>query len=275
MQAVTKDARRKRRLAIIGTVLAVSLGLAFLSIPLLSGVLSRFVPTSVEATVGSQMIEELGKETEFCQDSEGLAALDTLAESLSSQTDGTYEFRIYVADQEVLNAFAAPGGHVVLYRSIIDEAETPEEVAGVLAHEMAHITQGHPARGMVEAMGYGFFQLFTPGDENIGADLVKSALTNHYSREDELEADRSGVDILNSAHIDSKGLIAFFDRLSDQGQEIPGALEFLSTHPSGETRKAALEDHIVDGDPALTAEEWKALRNVCAKTGSAVYVGPG
>lgn len=275
MHAVTTDARRKRRLAIIGTILAVGLGLLFLSVPLLSGFVSRFVPTSVESTVGAQMIEELGKETEFCQDPEGLAALDDLVESLSEQTDGTYEFRVYVADQEVLNAFAAPGGHIVLYRSIIDEAETPEEVAGVLAHEMAHITEGHPARGMVESMGYGFFQLFTPGEENIGADLVKSAVTNHYSREDELEADRSGVDILNAAQLDSQGLLAFFDRLSDQGQEIPGALEFLSTHPSGETRKEALAEHVVEGKPALTPQQWSALGNVCKKTGSAVYVGPG
>ena len=271
---MTPEARRKRRLATLGTVLAISIGALFLAIPFLSGFVARFVPASVEATIGSQMIDELAKETEFCQDPEGLQALDAMVEALAAQTDGTYEFRIYVADEEVLNAFAAPGGHIVLYRSIIDEAEGPDEVAGVLAHEMAHITNGHPARGMVEAMGYGVFRLFTM-DENMGAELVKSTLTNHYSREDELEADRSGVDLLNAAGLNSRGLLAFFDRLTDRGQEIPGALEFLSTHPSGDTRKDALQEYVVEGKTVLTEEQWTALRGVCKTTGSAMYVGPG
>ncbi|MCR9162671.1 MAG: M48 family metallopeptidase [bacterium] len=271
---MTPDARRKRRLAALGTFLAVSIGVLFLLIPFLSGFVSRFVPASVEATIGSQMIDELGKETEFCQGAEGLAALDTLVEALAEQTDGTYEFRVYVADQEVLNAFAAPGGHVVLYRSIIEEAESPNEVAGVLAHEMAHITNGHPARGMVEAMGYGVFRLFTM-DESMGAELVKSTVTNHYSREDELEADQDGVALLNQAGFDSRGLLGFFDKLTERGQEIPGALEFLSTHPSGDTRKKALDHHVADGEVALSDDQWQALRSVCKETGSAVYVGPG
>jgi len=271
---VTPDARRKRRLAALGTFLAVSIGVLFLSIPFLSGFVARFVPASVEATIGAQMIDELGKETEFCQGAEGLAALDTMVEALAAQTDGTYEFRVYVADQEVLNAFAAPGGHIVLYRSIIDEAESANEVAGVLAHEMAHVTNGHPARGMVEAMGYGVFRLFTM-DESMGAELVKATVTNHYSREDELEADRDGVDLLNTAGLDSRGLFAFFDRLSSRGQEIPGALEFLSTHPSGDTRKKALRDRVAEGKVSLTDEQWKALRGVCQETGTAMYVGPG
>ncbi len=274
LSGVTPQARRKRRLAALGTFLAVSIGLFFLAIPFLSGFVSRFVPASVEATVGSQMIDELSKETDFCQESEGLQALDILVEALAAQTDGTYEFRVYVADQELLNAFAAPGGHIVLYRSIVEEAGSAEEIAGVLAHEMAHVTNGHPARGMVEAMGYGVFRLFTV-DDSMGAELVKSTVVNHYSREDELDADRSGVELLNAANMDSRGLLAFFDRLSDRGQEIPGALEFLSTHPSGETRKNALENYVSEAKPVLTDAQWKALRTVCQETGPAVYVGPG
>ena len=258
----------------MGTVLAVSIGLLFLSLPFISGFVSRFVPASVEATMGAQMIDELGKDTEFCQDAEGLAALDVIVEALAAQTDGTYEFRVYIADQDVLNAFAAPGGHIVLYRSIIDEAESPNEVAGVLAHEMAHVTNGHPARGMVEAMGYGVFRLFTK-DDSMGAELVKSTVVNHYSREDELAADRDCVALLNAAQLDSRGLLRFFDRLSERGQEIPGALEFLSTHPSGETRKNALEGNVNDGALALTDEQWTSLKGACKETGTAVYVGPG
>jgi predicted Zn-dependent protease len=268
-----RDAQRRKRLATIGTVLAIGLGAFFVSIPLMSGLLARLVPTSVEAKVGDQMMDELAKSGKFCRSEAGLAALDGLVDRLAATTDGTYDFEVYVADDEVLNAFAAPGGHIVIYRSIIEEAEQPEEVAGVLAHEMAHVTEGHPRRGMVEALGYGVFRLLTPGDDNIGAELVKSALTNRYSRDDELDADRTGVEMLNAAGIDSRGLAAFFDRLAAQGQEVPGALEFLSTHPTGDNRKGNLEGLTKEGAPAMTAEEWKALQAACEDTGEPKPVG--
>jgi predicted Zn-dependent protease len=254
-------------------VLAISLGAFFLAIPLLAGVLAKLVPMSVEAKVGQQMMDELSKGEKFCRSEAGLAALDGLVDRLSATTEGDYEFKVYVANDDVLNAFAAPGGHVVIYRTIIEEAEKPEEVAGVLAHEMAHVTEGHPRRGMVEALGYGVFRLVTPGDDNIGAELVKSAFANRYSRDDELEADRSGVGMLNAAGIDSRGLSVFFDRLSAKGQEVPGALEFLSTHPTGETRKAELEGLTKEGAPALTDEEWAALKKACEDTGEPKAVG--
>jgi predicted Zn-dependent protease len=270
---VVRDPKRKKRLATIGTVLAIGLGAFFLAIPLLSGVLAKLVPASVEAKIGEQMMDELAKNGKFCRSEPGLAALDGLVDRLAATTDGKYAFNVYVANDEVLNAFAAPGGHVVIFRGILEEAEKPEEVAGVLAHEMAHVTEGHPRRGMVQALGYGVFRLITPGDDNIGAELVKSAFANRYSRDDELEADRTGVGMLNAAGIDSRGLTVFFDRLSAKGQEIPGALEFLSTHPSGETRKAELDGLTQAGAPALTDEEWAALKAACQDTGEPKAVG--
>ncbi len=268
-----RDPKRKKRLTILGTVLAVSLGAFFVSIPLLAGPLSRLVPASVETKVGQQMLDEMAKNGKFCRSEAGLAALDGLVDRLAATTDGTYAFKVYVADDEVLNAFAAPGGHIVIYRSIIEEAERPEEVAGVLAHEMAHVTEGHPRRGMVKALGYGVFRLITPGEDNIGAELVKSALVNRYSREDELQADRTGVEMLNAAGIDSRGLTAFFDRLAAKGEEVPGALQFLSTHPSGDKRKAELEDLIREGAAAMSDDEWAALRKTCEDTGDPQPVG--
>jgi predicted Zn-dependent protease len=267
------DPRRRKRLATIGTVLAIALGAFFLAIPLMSGLLAKLVPRAVEEKVGEQMMDELGKNGKFCRSEAGLGALDRLVDRLAATTDGTYDFKVYVANDEVLNAFAAPGGHIVIYRSIIAEAEHPEEVAGVLSHEMAHVTEGHPRRGMVEALGYGVFRLITPGDDNIGAELVKSALASRYSRDDELAADRVGVEMLNAAGIDSRGLTAFFDRLAAKGQEIPGALEFLSTHPAGETRKSALEGLTKEGGPAMTDEEWTALKAACEDTGEPKAVG--
>ena len=269
------DPKKRKRLALIGTILAVVLGVFFLSVPLLAGPLSMLVPASVEDRVGGEMIDELAKTTQFCRSDAGLAALDGVVDKIAATTDGTYTFKVYVANDEVLNAFAAPGGHIVIYRSIIAEAESPDEVAGVVAHEMAHITEGHPARGMVQALGYGVFGLLTGGEDGVGARLVKTAITSTYSRDDELDADRSGVEMLNAAGLDSHGLNSFFDTLDAKGQEIPGALEFLSTHPTGDNRKEQLKDLVKDGTPAMTNAEWAALQQVCQQTGDPKPVGTG
>ena len=105
--------------------------------------------------------------------------------------------------------------------------------------------------------------------------IAKTLLTTHYSRDDELEADEVGVELLNAAGIDSRGLIAFFERLQENSNEIRGALELLSTHPSGDTRTKRLQDKVVEGAPALDDEQWAALQKVCDSTGTAEAIEVG
>lgn len=257
---------KKRRLAIIGTVLAVLFLLFFVSIPFMSGFLGRFVPHSVQDPIGKKVIEATRDKAEYCTAPEGLAALDSLVDKLAAQADHEVPFRVYVVDDDVLNAFAAPGGHVVIYREIIDRANDPQELAGVLAHEMAHEVEGHPASGLVETLGYGIFSLLTPGGGEIGSEVAAGIVTSKFSRDDELEADASGIALLNKAGIDSRGLARFFDTMDAAGNEIPGALEFLSTHPTGEHRQTQVANLQKDGAPALDAAQWSALRNVCSVT---------
>lgn len=262
------DQRRKRsrRLAVIGTMLAIFLLAAFVSFPLFSGLVAPFVPQQVTDAVGAQMIKEAASKGSFCVAPEGKAALERLVQRLAANA-GERQFKVYVSDQDVVNAFAAPGGHIVIYRPIIAQASSAEEVAGVLAHEMGHVVEDHPTQALVEAVGYGIFDFMTPGEPETEA-VAKALLTNHHSRGHELDADRHGVQLLQSAGIDSRGLFSFFDRLTESGDTIPGALEFLSTHPSGEERRSNLEEVASEGEPALTPEEWKALQQICSQTGA-------
>lgn len=263
---VAVDAAKSRRLATIGTILAISLGVFFLAVPLLSGVLGRFVPHSVQDPVGRQVIDAARGDARYCNDPEGLKALDALVDRLDAATDHDAPFRVYVVDDEVLNAFAAPGGHVVLFHEIIERSKDPQEVAGVLAHEMAHEIESHPASGLVETVGYGVFALLVPGGGDLGSEVVGSIVTSKFSRDDELEADRRGVELLNAAGIDSRGLARFFDTMAEEGEEIPGALEFLSTHPTGSNRQAQVANLQKEGAVALDDAQWRALRNICAST---------
>src|SRR5688572_1449038 len=212
------------------------------------------------------MVESTAEQAPFCTDPAGIAALQGLAKQLAVAADDDRHYKIYVSDADVLNAFAAPGGHVVLFRGIIEHADSPDEVAGVLAHEMGHVVEDHPAKGLVEALGYGIYGLLIPGGGDDSAMIARSLLTNHYSRGDELDADRVGVEMLNEAGLDSRGLIAFFEHMKAEGGEIPGALEFLSTHPTGDTRSEKLQDLVKPGKPALDAAQWQALKSVCKTT---------
>lgn len=257
---------KKRRLALIGTILAVALLLFFLSVPLLSGVLGQFVPQRVQDPIGKQVVEAARGKASYCTGTEGLQALDTLVDRLAATADHDAPFRVYVVDDEVLNAFAAPGGHVVIYREIITQAHDPQELAGVLAHEMAHELAGHPASGLVATLGYGIFSLLTPGGGEIGSEIAASVVASKFSRDDELEADRLGIALLNAAGLDSRGLARFFDTMTAAGREVPGALEFLSSHPTGDHRQAQVASLQREGAPALGDVQWQALRNVCAST---------
>lgn len=257
---------KRRRLARIGTILAVGLGLFFLAVPLLSGVLGRMLPHSVQDPVGRQTIEAARGDAPFCTGEAGSAALDRLVDTLAAKSGLTAPVRVYVIDDDVLNAFAAPGNHIVIYRRIIAEADDPDELAGVLAHEMAHEIAGHPGEGLVEMLGYGVFGLLTPGGGEIGQDLAAQIITSTYSRDDELEADHRGIELLNDAGLDSRGLARFFDTMKAQGGDVPGALEFLSTHPTGEHRQAAVKDLERAGERAMTANDWQAVRSICGRT---------
>ncbi|MEM6991492.1 MAG: M48 family metallopeptidase [Myxococcota bacterium] len=263
------DPQRRKRMTRIGTALAVILLVGFVSFPLVSGFAARFVPNSVQRPIGEQMIESTASEAALCTGDDGRAAIEGLAKKLAAASESDAEFRIYIADADVLNAFAAPGGYIVLFRAIIDNAKGPDEVAGVLAHEMGHVVEDHPAKGVVEALGYGIFGLLVPGGGADTAGLAKTLLSSAHSRGDELEADQVGVEMLNGAGIGSHGLVGFFQTLDEQGDSIPGALEFVSTHPTGETRTARLQEHVQDGEPALTEAEWEAVKSMCKTTGNA------
>lgn len=261
---------RSRRLARLGTALAVLLAVFFLSIPLLSGVLARFVPARVADAAGKEVIAQARGDHRYCSDPEGLRALDGLVDRLAAKADHPRDFHVVVVDADVLNAFAAPGGHMVVFRPILEQAADPQEFAGVLAHEMSHELAGHPDKALVSAVGYGIFSLLTPGGDGIGSQVAHAIVTSSYSRDDELEADRRGVELLNAAGIDSRGLARFFDTMKAKDGDVPGALEFLSTHPTGEHRQQQLAGLAKEGAPALDEAQWQALRKVCSVTATEV-----
>lgn len=153
-----------------------------------------------------------------------------------------YPFKWHVAHDSAINAFAIPGGHVVVFTGLIQAADSPEEVAGILAHEAEHVLQRHSLKGMVHQLGWRAVLALFIGEAGgpIGEAAAQFQILS-FGRDQESEADRKGLALLKEAAIDPKGMISFFDRLSEKEG---ASIALLSTHPASADRADALRAEI-------------------------------
>ena len=157
-----------------------------------------------------------------------------------------YPYSFTVADNREINAFALPGGPVWVNRGAIQAAGTESQLAGVLAHEIAHIAQRHAARQlsneMVTNLGLSLLGALLgnaggAGAANIAARYVAGGTFLKFSRDDEQEADRVGVGIMTRAGWDAHGMIELMDTIREQQKRDPSSVEtFFSNHPSAQDR---------------------------------------
>ena len=134
-----------------------------------------------------------------------------------------------------VNAFAAPGGYIVLFQGLLQQTETPEELAGVLAHEIQHILHRHGTRALLHHFSTELFFTLLAGEASglvaFGLEGAKVLSTFQYSRGNEEQADTEGMHMLGAAEIDPRGMITFFELLQQQENNTPDFLQYLSTHP--------------------------------------------
>ncbi len=152
-----------------------------------------------------------------------------------------YRFHWHVAEDAAVNAFAIPGGHVVVLTGLVRAADSAEEVAGVLAHEIEHVLQRHSLKGMVRQVGWKAALHLVMGGLGGGAleALAAELGTLKFGRDQESEADQKGVLLLKKARINPEGMIVFFEKLEkgEGGMRIP----LLLTHPGSADRAASLK----------------------------------
>jgi predicted Zn-dependent protease len=150
------------------------------------------------------------------------------------------DFQIYVVDSSEVNAFALPGGQMVVYTGLIEKVESPEQLAGVIAHEMSHATLRHGLQQISQSIGVIAAIQLMVGDVGgllaIGTQVAQQSVLTSYSRTAETEADLEGARMLHAANIDPKGMVDFFAKLKDEHGDLPGVISWLSTHPQHEDR---------------------------------------
>jgi predicted Zn-dependent protease len=172
----------------------------------------------------------------------------------NSVNDTNFKFKYYIVEDSELNAFALPGGHVVIHSGLILNADSYEELAGVLAHELSHVTLRHHARGLINNIGVMAILggVIGDGEEFLGSILYGGAQLSllKHSRDLEEESDEQGWEYLLKAGIDPKGMISFFRKLEKEheevklGKEADAIMSFMSTHPETKERIKILEQKL-------------------------------
>ena len=228
--------------------------------------LAPLIPSSVDRKLGDALVGDFGGR--FCHTPAGDAALKKLVASLDTSPE---DLQVEVAKIDMINAVALPGGKVILFDGMVKQARSPDEVAGVLAHELGHVRQKHVMQALLRQMGLAV--VLGGVDGNSGA-LVNSMLSMSYSRKSEAEADTHSMKALGNAAISPVATASFFERLSELdgsargGEEGQGIAGYMSSHPLSRERKKAFEKSIVKGKdykPALTSAEWTELKTMCTQ----------
>lgn len=254
-----------RRIAIIGGGIALAGALAAVlwlaSGPLLD-LVADAIPRSTEQRLGRAALGEFERLGKTCANRAGQAALDRLAERLVRAAGSDAAATVEVKRNANVNAFAVPGGHIVFLSGLIDKAESPDEVAGVLAHEMAHVELRHPTRLMLRHFGVSMLASLLLGDSRL-TDAVGALGILAYSREFEAEADARGIEILRAAGIRTTGIVSFFTRLEAKEGRNSAVMRYLTSHPPTAERRALAERSAGSGNPAMSNEDWTSLRDLC------------
>ena len=316
--------RQRRALKIRNWLLAggaawVLIGLIWLNMDAVLNVAVGFIPESWEHKLGRESKEQIARiltltpmgEIPWCRDPRGVAALERLTARLdmpmsadpdaalpdaarapsqtASEAASNEDIRpveISVLKSKMVNAFALPGRHIVVTSGMIEEAETPDELAGVLAHEMGHVTERHSTKRVLRAYGIGLiFQLMAgQGDLfNAMGGLGNTLVQGKFSRADEALADRLAVERLAVAGMNGAALADLFERIQAQERDKLGEdadnpfLEYFSDHPSfnariaeirdldNERTKEAVRETPAPRTPPLDDRQWAALKGICAE----------
>ncbi len=229
------------------TVIAILAGVALLVVigwwqsEAITGWVAGRVSMETEISLGERALAQLELEHELTQDGEAARVIADIGGRL---TQGSrYQYRWYVSDDEAVNAYALPGGIIVVNKGMIEEAKSAEEIAGVLAHEVQHIEHRHTLQQMIASAGWAAVLAVVLGDVSAITAIVIHQLGNlRNSRKLEAQADEQGMRALARAGIPLDGMATLFRRLqADEEKRGGDGPALLSSHPATDERIAELE----------------------------------
>jgi len=263
---------RRLRLTVLagGAVIALTGAFYLWGIPALAALVAPRVPVAWEESLGRAVIDQLAPAAELCVDPRRQPALDAIvARLVAAAPPSPYRFHLLVVNRPAVNALAAPGGYIVVFRGLLERTRTPDELAGVLAHEIEHVLRRHTTRALIQHVSTGLLLAALTGDMTgplaYGLESARVLGQLQYSRHAEEEADMEGMKLLLAARVAPDGMLAFLDELAKADQ--PRSVRtYLSTHPSTRDRIARLRAlAAAPGPPVplLPDQDWQDIKRLC------------
>ncbi len=202
---------------------------------------AKAVPVSVDTQIGRHSYLAMDPGGPEVEDAIVVESIRKMADRLAPHAAiPELQFEIHVIQSPDLNAFCLPGGVIVVYTGLIEAAQQPEQVAGVLAHEMAHATLRHGLERISQSLGVAAAANLLLGDIQgvlaLGSELFQLASINSYSRGQESAADTEGVRMMHAAGLDPLNMAQFFEIMKEQEGDFPEQLAWISTHPDHNAR---------------------------------------
>ncbi|HEY8470203.1 MAG TPA: M48 family metallopeptidase [Longimicrobiales bacterium] len=206
-----------------------------------------------EVEIGREYAAQINRELPIIQDAAVNRYINVLGQRIAAGGTRNLTYRFYVVNTDAVNAFALPGGFVYVNRGLIERTDNLAELAGVLAHEIAHVEERHGAEQIERvqranlglSLAYILIGRAPSGLERAAIQVGGAAVFARYSREAEREADEVAIPLLVRAGIDPNGLVTFFMELLAERQRQPSILEqWFSTHPTTEERIAEAREMI-------------------------------
>lgn len=263
-----------RRMARVAAIVALAIaGLAALGYGMLSiapQTLAAVMPDSWRQRLGEQTEASFVRGSKQCTSEKGVAALNRLASRTTARLADPPDFSVRVFDMPMVNAFALPGGRIVITGKLIRDAASPDEVAGVLAHELGHVALRHPEAQLVRVLGLQvLLSIASGGGADTLGNLAGLLAILRYTRSAEREADEYAQATLETAKIDPLALRRFLESVRKSEPETDAGVlstigDILATHPGIEERIERMRP-LPDGkpEPALDEAAWRDLKAIC------------
>ncbi len=249
--------------AIVSILLVVTYG-----VPLVAARLTPLVPLSFERHLGAMADNQVKVifRGRTCTNTPGQVAFSKLVEKLSQASHLDVPLQTEVLASPIANAFALPGGKIYLLNGLLQKAQSPDELAGVIAHEMGHVGHRDSTRMMIQRGGVSFLIGLLWGDITGSTAVIFATRTlfeESYSREAEHAADVFAIETMHALGRSPAPMGELLFRIT--GAEANRTITILASHPLTEDRRALMrrEDRPVTGPEILSDADWQALKAIC------------
>jgi Zn-dependent protease with chaperone function len=261
--------------AVVGSLIASAWGIAatfLIGIPLAAAPIAEVIPERQRNQIADISWSQVNAFTDYCDDSDEAARiLNDVAYRMmeNSNVARRDDIWITIVDAPFPNAFALPDYSIIVTDDLIEMAESPDEVTGVIAHEIAHIEHNHVMKNIIRNVGAGVFFDIVFGGAGAGQAIAIASvnLTGlRYSRDDETDADVRGFEYMDAAGIDTGGVARLFTRFTEMAEEQGGGdiPTLLSSHPASAERAATARARSRPGlAPSINEADWRVVRAAC------------